>query len=95
MDRITISFPQLLPDGLQHTDDIADGTILIPDSHIHNTSIIRNAVKSRMYFNSAFSKFLADVPWERLRMLRHCQDLLLLQHQIHIVSLFYVHLRNL
>ena len=29
MDRITISFPQLLPNGLQHTDDIADGTVLI------------------------------------------------------------------
>ena len=62
MDRITISFPQLLPNGLQHADDIADGTILIPDSHIYNTPIIWNAVKSRMYFHAAFSKFLADVP---------------------------------
>lgn len=36
MDRIAISFAQLLSDGLQHTNDIANGTILIQDAHIYN-----------------------------------------------------------
>ena len=62
MDRIAVFLPQLLPNRLKNADHVTNLSIFISHAHIHNAPIIRNAVKSRMYFHSAFSKLLADVP---------------------------------
>ena len=64
MDCISICFTQLISDGLQYTNNIADGPILILDSHIYNAPGIFNAVKCCIHFYATFPEFLPDIPWK-------------------------------
>ena len=64
MDRISISFIPPLSDGFEHTDNIADGTILILNSHIFNAPVIFDSIKSCIHFHATFSEFLPDIPRE-------------------------------
>ena len=57
-------FFQFVPDSLQHAYDIAGRAVWILHTHIDYVAVIRDAVKLCMYFDTAFSEFLPDVPWK-------------------------------
>mgnify|MGYP003103751695 CR=1 FL=1 len=58
---ITLCFSKLLSNSFQHTNDIAYTAVIILDSHIHNTSIIRYTIKGHMNFSSSASKLFSDI----------------------------------
>lgn len=62
MDGITVTLAQLSTDGFQHTENIADRTVLIFHAHIDNAAVIGDAVKGGMHLDTAFAELLPDVP---------------------------------
>ena len=62
MDRIPVPFVYFLPDGFRNADDIADRTVLVFHSHIHNTPVIWLSVKFRVDFHPASAEFVSDIP---------------------------------
>lgn len=61
LDAVSILFAQLSADGFQNADDITDVSIFIPDTHIDDTAVIGNTVKSDMNFEAAFAEFFSDI----------------------------------
>lgn len=63
MDDIAGSFPHFLLYIFPYADYIADRSVLVLDSHIHDTAVIRDAVKFGMNLQPSLSKICPDVKW--------------------------------
>ena len=57
-------FPQLLPDGFENVDHIADITMGVLQPHIHNAAVIGNTVKLSVNFHPSFPEHFSDIPEE-------------------------------
>ena len=62
MNGISIAFPQFFPYGFQHSDDIAQISVRILDTHIDNTAVVWDPIKFSMNLYPPLSEHLPDVP---------------------------------
>lgn len=61
MHRVAWLFIQTVTYLFQHANDIADGPVLILDSHVDDAPVVRDSVKGDMHLDTPLAELLPDV----------------------------------